>query len=56
MQGVVLQTYGQGNGPDSRTDLMEVLKEACDRGVIIVNTTQCARGIVSPAYAVGKVN
>lgn len=50
----MIQTYGQGNGPSSRKDLMTALKEACDRGVIIVNITQCSRGIVTPLYAVGK--
>lgn len=54
MEGVVLQTYGQGNGPTSRADIMAALKEASKRGVLIVNITQCSRGIVSPAYAVGK--
>ena len=55
MQGVVLQTYGAGNGPAARQDLMAVLKEASSRGVIIVNCTQCARGAVSVIYSVGKV-
>ena len=44
-----------GNGPDSRKDLMEVFEDAADRGVIIINTTQCARGSVSASYAAGKV-
>lgn len=55
MQGVVLQTYGAGNGPAARQDLMNVLKEASDRGTIIVNCTQCSRGAVSALYSVGKV-
>jgi len=54
MQGVVLQTYGHGNWPTALTDLMLILKEACDNGIIIVNTTQCSRGTVLPIYAVGK--
>ncbi|ELU00500.1 hypothetical protein CAPTEDRAFT_186427 [Capitella teleta] len=54
MQGVVLQTYGAGNGPAARQDLMNVLKEASDRGTIIVNCTQCSRGAVSALYSVGK--
>lgn len=54
MEGVVIQTYGQGNGPSSRKDIMTALKEACDRGVVIVNITQCSRGVVAPLYAVGK--
>ncbi|ESO00899.1 hypothetical protein HELRODRAFT_82547 [Helobdella robusta] len=54
MQGVVLQTYGQGNGPDNRLDILKAIKEATDRGVIVVNCTQCSKGIVNPIYAAGK--
>jgi len=54
MQGVVLETYGAGNAPDSRTDLLQALKDATDRGVVIVNCTQCMRGLVTDAYATGK--
>jgi len=31
MEGVVIQTYGAGNGPDSRADLMKIFQEARDR-------------------------
>lgn len=55
MQGVVLETYGSGNAPDNRSDLLEELKKATDAGVIIVNCTQCLRGTVSTSYATGKV-
>lgn len=55
MQGVVLETYGSGNAPDNRPDLLEELKKATDAGVIIINCTQCLRGTVSPSYATGKV-
>uniref|UniRef100_A0A667XC55 asparaginase n=1 Tax=Myripristis murdjan TaxID=586833 RepID=A0A667XC55_9TELE len=55
MEGVVLETYGSGNAPDNRADLLEELKKATDRGVIIVNCTQCLRGSVSTSYATGKV-
>ncbi len=40
IQGVVLETYGAGNAPNSRPELLQLLKEACDRGVIIVNCSQ----------------
>jgi lysophospholipase len=53
MQGVVLETYGAGNAP-ARADLLATLKEACDRGVVIVNCTQCKKGLVTDAYATGK--
>ena len=46
LQGLVLETYGMGNGPSNDADLMDVLTEACKRGVVIVNCTQCLRGTV----------
>ncbi|KAK5614462.1 hypothetical protein CRENBAI_024375 [Crenichthys baileyi] len=55
MQGVVLETYGSGNAPDNRPDLLEELSKATNAGVIIVNCTQCLKGTVSPTYATGKV-
>lgn len=56
MQGVVLETYGSGNAPDNRPDLLAELKKATDAGVIIINITQCLRGTVSASYATGKVS
>ncbi|KAI9277638.1 asparaginase-domain-containing protein [Sporodiniella umbellata] len=53
LQGVVLETFGAGNAP-CRPDLLSALKEASDRGVVIVNCTQCRKGLVTDAYATGK--
>jgi lysophospholipase len=50
IQGVVLQTYGSGNLPTNRPDLIEELCKTSKRGVLIVNCTQCAKGKVSYAY------
>lgn len=55
IEGVVLETYGAGNGPDSRKDLLQEIKTASKRGVIIVNCTQCLYGHVVHDYATGKV-
>lgn len=33
---------------------MDAIKEAHDRGVVIVNITQCTKGSVSNAYATGR--
>ncbi|XP_062413287.1 60 kDa lysophospholipase isoform X1 [Pungitius pungitius] len=55
MEGVVLETYGSGNAPDNRPDLLAALKEATDSGVIIMNCTQCLKGTVSASYATGQV-
>ncbi|KAG9124289.1 hypothetical protein FRC07_012131 [Ceratobasidium sp. 392] len=49
LQGVVLETFGSGNAPQS-TELLEALREACARDVIIVAISQCAKGSVSEAY------
>ncbi|KAI8364501.1 asparaginase-domain-containing protein [Choanephora cucurbitarum] len=53
LQGVVLETFGAGNAP-CRPALLAALKEATDRGVVIVNCTQCRKGLVTDAYATGK--
>eukprot|EP01060_Flectonema_neradi_P040475 TRINITY_DN9231_c0_g1_i1.p1 TRINITY_DN9231_c0_g1~~TRINITY_DN9231_c0_g1_i1.p1 ORF type:complete len:787 (+),score=172.38 TRINITY_DN9231_c0_g1_i1:70-2430(+) len=53
LKGAVLRTYGAGNAPDANAAFLAVLKEASDRGVIIVNTTQCWRGTVEGHYATG---
>uniref|UniRef100_A0A8D9AIZ8 asparaginase n=1 Tax=Cacopsylla melanoneura TaxID=428564 RepID=A0A8D9AIZ8_9HEMI len=55
MEGVVLLTYGSGNFPTNRSDLIEELKLACDRDVIIVSCSQCSRGGTSATYETGKI-
>lgn len=45
LDGAVLHTYGVGNAPD-HPDLLRALREASDRGVVIVNCTQCLAGSV----------
>ncbi|MCQ2345646.1 MAG: asparaginase [Paludibacteraceae bacterium] len=45
LRGVVLETYGSGNAP-SYDWLYRQLKAAIDRGIIIVNKTQCSTGSV----------
>ncbi|XP_035276247.1 60 kDa lysophospholipase isoform X4 [Anguilla rostrata] len=54
MEGIVLETYGSGNAPDNRADLLEEFHKATERGVIMVNCTQCLRGSVTMSYATGK--
>lgn len=45
IRGIVLETYGSGNAP-SADWFIGALKETIDRGVVIVNVTQCASGSV----------
>lgn len=52
VRGVVLQTYGAGNTPTSPW-FFEALGRAIDRGITIVNVTQCIAGGVQPIYESG---
>ncbi len=55
VRGLVLETYGSGNAPSRDADLLGVLREAVERGVVVVNVTQCLRGGVQMgAYAAGR--
>ncbi|XP_037278695.2 L-asparaginase [Rhipicephalus microplus] len=54
VEGVVLQTYGAGNAPTARKDIMEALRSATKRGVLILNCSQCQHGAVDPAYETGN--
>lgn len=52
LKGVVLETFGAGNAPSAKW-LYRELKAAVDKGIIIVNKTQCNTGSVEMGlYAV----
>ncbi|OAQ63466.1 lysophospholipase [Pochonia chlamydosporia 170] len=54
LRGLILETFGMGNvpgGSDGR--LTHVIQSAVQRGVIVVNVSQCVSGFVSPVYAPG---
>lgn len=56
LRGLILETFGMGNipgGADGR--LTEVIKAGVERGVVVVNVSQCVSGFVSPVYAPGTV-
>ncbi|CAH1163595.1 unnamed protein product [Phaedon cochleariae] len=56
IRGLVLETYGTGNLPSQRTDLIGLLKKAVDKEILIINVTQCSRGMVGDAlYETGKI-
>ncbi|KAG1725012.1 asparaginase-domain-containing protein [Suillus paluster] len=52
-RGIVLETFGAGNS-SQRPDLLAALKDSCDRGVVIVAISQCAKGSVSGDYETGQ--
>lgn len=54
LRGLILETYGSGNAQNSDSTFLEILKKACERGIIIVNCTQCQQGRVEMSqYATG---
>jgi len=46
VEGVVLETYGAGTFPVSDKELMGALQDASERGLVIVNCSQCHSGYV----------
>lgn len=56
LRGLILETFGMGNipgGSDGR--LTQIIKAAVDRGLVVVNVSQCINGFVSPVYAAGTI-
>ena len=45
IKAVVLETYGSGNAPTHKW-FLDALQKAVDRGIIILNVTQCIAGSV----------
>jgi L-asparaginase len=45
LKGIVLETYGSGNAPKDKA-LLDVLKKAVEKEILIVNVSQCSGGVV----------
>ena len=55
LQGLVLEAYGVGNGPDHDAELLDAIADATSRGVVIVDCTQCLEGsVMLGEYAAGS--
>ena len=46
LKGIVLETYGSGNAPTEKW-FINTLKEAIEKGLLIINVTQCSGGSVN---------
>lgn len=54
IRGLILETYGSGNAQNNDPHFLKILQEACERGVVIVNCSQCQQGRVEMSqYATG---
>ncbi|MDE6577299.1 MAG: asparaginase [Muribaculaceae bacterium] len=47
VKGVVLKTFGAGNGPNSQW-FLDAIRETVAKGIVVVNITQCNNGSVLP--------
>ena len=55
VQGLVLECYGSGTGPSDNAELLEVLRAAHARGVVLAAISQCPQGHVEfGVYAAGS--
>jgi len=56
LRGLILETFGAGNAPGGEDgSLTSIFKAAVERGIVIVNVSQCQSGFVSPLYAPATV-
>lgn len=54
LHGLVIESYGQGNGPVNNKQFLKVIENAVRKGTVILNCTQCLHGCVLPThYAAG---
>ena len=55
VQGLLLECYGSGTGPSDNAELLDVLKAAHARGVVLAAISQCPHGHVEfGVYAAGS--
>lgn len=47
LKGIVLKTFGAGNGPTAAW-FLDAIRDAVARGIVIVNVSQCDNGTVNP--------
>ena len=56
LKGMILSSYGVGNVPQGNTALMTTLQQAVERGIVIVNASQClSGGVYQETYASGSI-
>jgi 60kDa lysophospholipase len=54
LRGLILETFGMGNAPGGIDgSLTKIIRSAVERGVVVVNVSQCTSGFVSPIYGPG---
>ena len=55
IQGIVLQAYGSGNIPTNKPLFLKAIRENIEKGVLVVNMSQCFHSVVDAVYETGLV-
>jgi L-asparaginase len=56
IKGLILETFGSGNAQSNSSAFLELLIQANQKGVVIVNCTQCLHGrVIMEQYQTGSV-
>jgi L-asparaginase len=54
LKGIIIETYGDGNGPTNDPAFIKAIKEADDAGMVIMGCTQCLHGgMTQTGYVTG---
>lgn len=55
IKGIILESFGTGNGPGQDKMFLEAIKAGVDKGIVFVNRTQCLKGrVMAEEYASGR--
>ena len=55
LRALILETYGQGNGPTGNKQFLDTIRAAVNDGILIINCTQCLHGgVTQTRYAAGN--
>ena len=54
LKALILETYGDGNGPTNDPEFLKAIQSAVDGGLVVVGCTQCLHGgVTQSSYATG---
>jgi L-asparaginase len=54
LKGIILETFGDGNGPTDNREFLNAIEEANENGMVILGCTQCLHGgMTQTSYATG---
>ena len=55
LKAIVLEMYGTGNGPSKKQPLLDAIRTAKEKGMVVVAISQCLKGGVSlDTYSMGR--